>query len=371
MRNMDVTLVYAELDALKDYEQVKRIWCQLYSQECNSFFLSWDWFDTWIKILPRFINIRLVVGSQNNIAVMAFFKCSSTKKILGIPVVKYSNINCTGVAKFDDITIEYNNFVGPYGAKLTMQELLHSRLFSDVDVLVMPGFDVVPRDINSLKALGYRAQLKVMPSYYVDLDKVRQSDGGYIALLSKNKKNQIRRSNRLLSKGGIIKVAAAKSMDEAEEMFSCMVGMHQASWLSRDEPGVFSNSFLKEFHEKLLKRCLNHSVEIFKISAGEVVIGYIYGFVSNNKFLYYQSGFVVADSNRLKPGLTCHVALIDYLSVRGLEVYDFLAGGSDYKQSLATASNQLTWAYVYKKNIVTDALKVLRKIKIIRDGLSA
>jgi hypothetical protein len=73
----------------------------------------------------------------------------------------------------------------------------------------------------------------------------------------------------------------------------------------------------------------------------------------------------------LKPGLTCHAALIDYLSVRGLEVYDFLAGGSDYKQSLATASNQLTWAYVYKKNIVTDALKVLRKIKIIRDGLSA
>jgi hypothetical protein len=58
----------------------------------------------------------------------------------------------------------------------------------------------------------------------------------------------------------------------------------------------------------------------------------------------YQSGFAYRDGeSHAKPGLTCHLAAIRYALDNGIDIYDFLAGDSRYKQSLGDQMQSQFW----------------------------
>jgi CelD/BcsL family acetyltransferase involved in cellulose biosynthesis len=63
----------------------------------------------------------------------------------------------------------------------------------------------------------------------------------------------------------------------------------------------------------------------------------------HRKVFFYQSGFMYSNDNRLKPGLVTHTEAIKYYLGRGLDEYDFLAGDSQYKQSLSNAERHMLW----------------------------
>jgi CelD/BcsL family acetyltransferase involved in cellulose biosynthesis len=79
-----------------------------------------------------------------------------------------------------------------------------------------------------------------------------------------------------------------------------------------------------------------------------MTIGYLYNLVYDKNVLFYQSGLNYSGSNIYRPGLISHYYAIIHNAQKGMDVYDFLAGDSDYKKSLSTNSCRMYWARLVK-----------------------
>jgi CelD/BcsL family acetyltransferase involved in cellulose biosynthesis len=75
----------------------------------------------------------------------------------------------------------------------------------------------------------------------------------------------------------------------------------------------------------------------------------LYGFVSNRKFDFYQSGIRREALGRLvSHGTLANLLLMRTLAQRGVTAYDFLRGSSFYKERLATHKNGLVGMEIWR-----------------------
>lgn len=196
-----------------------------------------------------------------------------------------------------------------------------------------------------------RRQLRAAPR--IDLAAVREGPAGgdYLATLSANARYQIRRSiRRYAARGGAAALAAAAAATEAEALawFDAMAGLHAATWARRGQPGAFAHPFMRRFHAALIGRALPRGeLDLLRIApagAAGPVAGYLYNFRLRGWVHAYQSGFDPGTgSAQDKPGLACHAVAVQRAIDRGDAVYDFLAGDSRYKRSLARDERMLAW----------------------------
>jgi CelD/BcsL family acetyltransferase involved in cellulose biosynthesis len=101
-----------------------------------------------------------------------------------------------------------------------------------------------------------------------------------------------------------------------------------------------------------------------ELCAGNERIGALYCFVHRGKVYFYQSGFRYSSDGKMKPGLLTHYFSIRYCLKRPeLNEYDFLAGDSQYKRSLATANRPLQWIVVRRFTVPSLLFGGLRWMK--------
>lgn len=180
----------------------------------------------------------------------------------------------------------------------------------------------------------------------VDLAQVRARRGDYLAGLSANSRQQIRRALRTHAAIGPLALDRAETPVQAAEWLAALTILHTAAWQARGKPGAFATPFLGRFHAALVGRALAAgTLDLLRCSAGPVVLGYLYNFRQGGRVLAYQSGFAIDPAQpQLKPGLCCHVLAIERALAAGDTAYDFLAGPARYKLSLANASATMSWA---------------------------
>jgi CelD/BcsL family acetyltransferase involved in cellulose biosynthesis len=184
----------------------------------------------------------------------------------------------------------------------------------------------------------------------VDLAKVRGA-GDYLKLLGGSTRSQIRRSQKLYGARGKLALEVAASPDQALTIFDELVALHRRSWRERGSAGAFV-PFVHDFHRRLIeRRFTTGEVQLARVRAGDTTVGCLYNFVWNGSVAFYQSGLAYETDGRLKPGLVCHALAVDHAARAGLRWYDFLAGGSRYKQSLATDARQLVWFRIQKPRL--------------------
>jgi hypothetical protein len=352
-----------------NFNLIRDIWIELSSQAEVSFFLSWGWIENWISSLPVEVKVFLVVGTEEKRPKAAFF--------VGIPppswrrfilIKKSLYLNSTGIPEFDSLFIEYNSILVAPGYKLSFREIIHLLPF-EWEEFVLPGVDVTKFAANSIfyASSPYNVLVKTNPSFFVDLEKIRKNNDDYLSMISSNTRRQIRRAISLYKEKGQISICVATTLSQSIEIFDELVNIHQMSWKNRGMKGAFSSKYFLEFHKELIKkRFENGEIQLLKVKCGDETIGCLYNFIFNKIVYFYQSGFIYSADNKLKPGLITHVEAILY-NAKGNNVrYDFLAGYSQYKKSLATDSNELLWIVVQKKmlkfKIENFSKKIWRKI---------
>jgi CelD/BcsL family acetyltransferase involved in cellulose biosynthesis len=175
-----------------------------------------------------------------------------------------------------------------------------------------------------------------------DLAAVRRAGGCYLAGLSANTRQQIRRSDRFY---GAVAAEAADSVGSARAALDEMAVLHQASWAARGKPGSFARPFFRRFHHALLGAAVPRGEALLvRVSYCDTTIGILYNFRFRRRMLAYQSGFAYAKTGRhAKPGLTCHHAAIRLALEQDIEIYDFLAGEDRYKRSLSDCAHSQAW----------------------------
>lgn len=364
------------LNTKKDINEIQELWKLPYFLSDLSYFLSWGWIENWISSLPSDVDLKLAVLEKTNPVAIFFLGTNKVYRKKSLFRWRAFFINATGHEVYDiPLWIEYNSIPctsdGP-----TIDDIINV-LPDNWDEIVLPGLNANHFPGNSLirslwtDDIGYRIIIdRDIPSYYVDLEHVRNNKRDYIGLLSRNTRAQIRRTYRLYQLKGEIQLENASTHGRAFEMFEEMFQMHKDRYSRMKKKSNFATPFSYNFHENLIKnRFHSGEIQLLRITTGSQILGILYNFVFKGKVLFFQSGLKWETDNRLKPSYICHTEAIKYNASLNYSIYDFLAGKEQYKSSLATNNNRLIWVKIVKPmrkfGIEEKLIDILKRLKML------
>ncbi len=340
------------LDPFEDFSRTEQIWTVLSSDSKVPYFLTWGWIENWLTSLKSNIMVRLIVLTERSVPVAMFFAGEARVARKKVFTSNGLFLNATGLPEYDNLCIEYNSILCSESLKHSFEMILES-LPQEWDEFFMPGLDASLFPGKCLKSSFDSYQIiieKERQPPYVDLQIVRKSEKGYISLLGKNTRFNIRRSYRIYEVKGPVTIEVADNLNTAFDFYDELVYFHQKTWRERGLPGAFASDYFRNFHRELIrKRFCKREIQLIRVTAGKESIGCLYNFVFNGKVFFYQSGVNYSENKKLKPGLVCHFEAINYNAGLSNSVYDFLGGTDEYKTNLSTNTNRLIWARVQKK----------------------
>jgi CelD/BcsL family acetyltransferase involved in cellulose biosynthesis len=342
------------LSAVTDWQALGERWRELEARADASFFQTWSWigclcaerYDDPVLLEARRDGRTVALGLFNRRRGWPFYTLW---------------LHETGDKSRDSIFIEHNGLLfdatsqeaGAAGAADTLLAACLTAARRDP----LPGSGLGRRlvlsgvDATHLRAAGaigavFRLTTRVAPA--LDLTALRRDGLGHEDVLSANTRAQLGRSLRSYAALGKLAIRRAADGVEAHNYLDELASLHQATWQRRGRAGAFAEPHFARFHHALIDRALPRGeIELWRITAGPVVLGYLYNLQHRGRVLAYQSGFdyALAD-HRAKPGLTCHHLAIEQGLAENRECYDFMAGDDRYKRSFSNTSGTLYWLAV-------------------------
>lgn len=344
------------LEPLPSLAALERLWRSFDRTGSHSFFVSWTWIGTLLRIANRQpYLLRAVRGSD--VAGLGLLTLGKGT-LWGFLPAETAWLNATGSSLLDSVMIEHNGFAVP------TQDCDQALLTSLVDwfasgglaanELTLPGVSCGRGEMENSslyqiekRSTGYRTPLRGL------------GDDGIASLLSRNARQQLRRSVRDYQ--GSISLTRAHDVETALEYFTQMKDLHVRSWTRRGRGHAFHRPHFETFHRALISNGVeDNSVDLLRIAAGDNVLGYLYNFRRNGIVSSYQSGFADGTPG-LRPGYVCHATAIAHYAKLGMRYYDFLAGTNRLKQSFGIESYELCWRSYRKRTLAFTADALLRK----------
>jgi CelD/BcsL family acetyltransferase involved in cellulose biosynthesis len=355
--------VKIEISGSYDLAQLAADWTELEPRAEGNFFLSWRWIGSWLRTTGA--HPLLVRATENSelIALGLLTPCRRKRHFLSVGQLC---LHETGMAEFDALTIEYNDFLIARAARADIRgEILRALQSSgpDWDELVLSG--VVPEIAAMAQAAGLHVEAdRRSPVFGVDLC---AANGAWEDGLSPNLRAQIRQSRAFAERSGPLALHPARDAKQALEFFDGLAELHTAYWRGRNRAGAFATVFSRTFHRELIAGQDGLAdVELLQLIAGSQVLGYLYNFHYQGRVYNYQSGFAYSDDNRHRPGLIAHAMAIALAQSRGMRVYDFLAGDAHYKARLGRQMGSMAW---YRAQRERPKLKAERAVRRLYQGL--
>ncbi len=363
-------VLWASIEEIPDLSHLEKLWLDLEARGEASFFQSWGWIGCWLRALPGDFEPRVLMVRAGDTVVGLGIVIGRRRSRHGFVRSRGLSLNETGDPHHDQLTMEYNGFLVDEAVREEAEKRIFDLLIEenrDWDELYLSGLTPETWAGYAPAVAGRRVGVwmeDTKPSDYVDLEAVRQGDGDYLAILSRNTRQQIRRAMRRYESSGPLCLEAASSLDEAFGYFDELKVLHQKYWNSRGNVGSFANAFFEKFHRSLIETLFESgAIQLLRISAGGEAFGYLYNFLKDGRIYAYQSGFRYDDDRRLKPGLVSHYLAIDFNLAQDHRVYDFMAGESQHKKSLGTHSVDMYWVVLQRNRLVFRLEHLLRGIK--------
>lgn len=340
-----VELLRPELDATG----LEAEWRELDARAKGSFFQGW----TWVGCLARERFSRPVLlraTAEGRTVGLALF---NERKRLGLSTLWLGE---SGDPALDKIFVEHNGVLAEPNWAAELPAWLRAAMGSPVQdrkgrpergfagrKLVLSG--VGARELAAAQAAGIVRVRAARPAPFVNLASLGPGGAGFLDRLSRNTRQQLRRSDRLY---GPLQIRGAASPDEAEAFLDTLLTLQARRLASRGRESSLAHPAVARFLRELVARgAPRGEVEVLRIAANEVAVGYLLNVRRGGWVGQYQGGF---DYERAgphhKPGLSCHHAAICHYRAQGATEYDFLAGADRYKLSLASQATGLHWAEV-------------------------
>ncbi len=321
--------------------EVAERWRTLETRSHCSFFQSWAWLGPWLDNIGSQADIRLLEARYRDSTVGLGLLGLRARRTPGFGSSPCLLVSETGVATYDDLTIEHNGFLVERGCEKEALKRCLDFLFRSgdhCDELVIGGLEAGRADVYATVAGEwglYSRVLSAHPYFRVGLADLRRREAAYLSSLSANTRHQIRRALREYARRGPVTLEVATTQDEGQAFFERLKELHQGRWSARGERGAFAHDSVLRFHQHLIECGLpGGRVQLLRASAGSTPFAYLYNFVFNGVVYNYQGGFVYEDDHKLKPGLVAHALAVRYNLELGHDQYDLLMGDQRYKRSL-------------------------------------
>lgn len=357
---MAATQYDISFDALPPLNELEALWRDLELRAPDaSFFNSWSWIGCWLELLPDQFERRLLKAVSGGRVVGLGVLVRNTRKLGGMPFCTAWHLHAAGDPIYNGAMVEHNDFLldGQHGDAL--REALVKRWADCVGAgqeLHLPG----------LEGHGYSAEVsgnlerhdEQRMSYAIALEPVRAHKLDFTPLVSGHARRFIRRSIKEYQTLGPIEVTVAVDVEQALSFFDKMVALHQDRWAALGEDGSFKSEFRFQLHRLVIARQLARGeIQMLRVRAGERDVGYLYSFIRGKRLYVYQSGFdyTVLEKHG-RPGLVTHTLAVQHNAALGFDVYDLMAGESQYKSTISTVHETLTWS-VWRKPAIRFAVE--------------
>ena len=378
---MEFVTKHIEEDSLRgvlienpSYEQAHDLWQQAVTENDNVF-LSWIWIGPWLRLIQdkAKVNLFLVYKQEEIIAAVFLIVNKQTRHGFITSRQIFLNEIC---ANNLNMVIEYNNILIKSGYETSVYKLFSKFLLANNnwDELVLNATQIDNFKLINTE-LGFEHEIMdqgMSRQAILNQEGVDSSQTLKQSLLSSNKRSQINRSIKYIEKlHGDISLTKADSIDEAITYFDQLGVLHTEYWQKKGLPGSFANTNWVDFNKEIIRDGTdNGHVQLLHIHAGEFTIGYLYNLVYKGRIYNIQSGFNYLEDNKFKPGFISHWLAIEYYWEKEKAIYDFLAGGEEYKKSFSNSEIELVWAKIKRpslsffiENILKHLLRFIRSIK--------
>jgi CelD/BcsL family acetyltransferase involved in cellulose biosynthesis len=341
-----------------------------------SVFLCGTWISAWLHEFGPMLQPEALVWRNEEGECVAACIVTIRRERRGPVPVRRAYINATGEGQ---VGSEHNQILClPEYRDLVHADLVRHFRRRGADSFVLPGARSESLD-ETRRVWPSRGSVDVLASsdFYVDLGHVRESGKPYLGTVSRNTRDQIRRSIRLYeAEHGPAAVRMAATAEEAEQAFAELRRLHTERWRALGQPGAFATREANRFHERLIAQNVapvtnqrEFSVDLITISFGSHVVGVLYNLMYRGRVSFYQSGLRYSGDNRLKPGLAAHALAIQLYVDAGASEYDFLAGEAEparYKESLSNSQRQLFWC---EFGVPNTRMWLVNQLRALRSGL--
>jgi GNAT acetyltransferase-like protein len=344
-------------------------WTEVHAACPNrSFFLSTEWASAWLEVFGSRLRPDIVVVSDDDrggSGVVGLCLLVSRSERVGPFRLRRLYLNTAGEDERDETCVEDNAVLCRSGCEEAVAGALAAELAARRwDELFLDGMSLSPT-LDALEAaLGRPAATREVPCRFVDLRALDDAPDAYLKTLSRNTREQVRRTERHVERAGPLRIEAATTSIEAQAALAELARLHTASWKARGRPGVFASPLFRDFHERLVgKAFASGGIQLLRILAGSETLAVLYNLVHDETAFFYQSGLRLLPDKRLKVGLLAHALAIEHCRRQGLSRYDFLAGDDQYKRSLAGGSRTIRWLVFRRDSPRLRALGLLRRAR--------
>jgi CelD/BcsL family acetyltransferase involved in cellulose biosynthesis len=334
-------LVTRIIEDAADWDSIRGDWDGLYATSpTSSTVLDFTWLRTWWREYVEFrrdaiLKIITIWRSECLIGVLPLYLDRGASRFSS----RRLGFISTGEAEIEETCPDYLNLLCAAGDETACADLawkeIHAMAWDRLELLDMP--ESTP--------LAARAQVPPNVEYVsrgiCPVADLSRGFEGYLNGLSANNRQQAR---RLLREGEHIGARLELAGgDQLSSAFDDLIRLHRERWTAENKPGVFSAPRFRTFHQSLIEQWHGSGRAILaRLILDSEAVGVLYGFVTKQKFDFYQSGIRFDTGGRLRsPGNLAHLLLMKTLSGRGVTAYDFLRGASTYKQRLANSENRL------------------------------
>lgn len=158
----------------------------------------------------------------------------------------------------------------------------------------------------------------------------------YLAELSSNRRQQIRRARRRVFEQEGIQLDRLSGEEDLERWFQALVALHHQRWSEKEEStNAFSSDNYNQFHRQFMRSMLEHNaLRLWGLRKGNNLIAVLYCLSDGRSTYYFQGGFDPG-YDELKPGMVLLSCAMEEAINEGCEVFNMMKGDYDFKRSLA------------------------------------
>lgn len=347
-------------------ERIEEIWSQAGLTANGSYFLAWGWVEAWLRNLPPSADVHLAVVYDGGGPLAAFFLGRARQVRQGVFRSRALFLNSTGIPDLDRAAWIVHNAIPCRDPGAIDLDGLVGLLPREWEEVFLPGLDpeAFPGDALATGTSTPARVDKRVPSFYVDLERVRERGGDYVSLLGSSSRSRLRRAYRGYGERGPLHLEEADGPGSALEIFEEMVALHREAWEERGVPSTFTTDFSLRLHRDLIRRRFDAGeIQLLRIACAEESLGCLYNFVHQGRVHFFQSGLRYPSDKRLKPGLVCHAEAVRHNAGRMHDRYDFLAGADRYKAALSTDEGSAVWARLQRPRLKFRLESGLRDVR--------
>lgn len=321
---------------------------------------SATWTESWINVYGNVVPHQFLIAEAGGITRGICLLTIGAAQKIGPCAVRTRHLGTAGEPQPGSVCVEYNRIlVEPaFQAEFIAQIVSVLQQDRSWEQLRLDGF--AESDLSPWLAHFPEAEIRSRDSRFFDFKAARESNQSVIERLGKSTRANLRRR---LKQYGELDCEWAETIEQAEDILTELITLHQARWHAVGQPGAFASERFRDFQRTAaLKLFLEHKTVLFRVRHQSETVGCLLLLVDENRLLDYLSGFADFDV-KPSPGLTTHYLCMEAALQRGYDAYDFLVGDKRHKDNLSSSVQQLCWLTYYRPSWKIRLINYLRLFK--------